>query len=130
MAPITSTLLFSLSLLTSATAIQLLTTHFSGFIYTLDLKLNADGTSGTLTQTSKNSGAGVTPAWLHLDEASRTLYAIDESWAGSGVLTQWSLDAKKPGVLKLTGSAKTPGNSVHGDLYGGKDGKGFIITSE
>ncbi|KAH7115881.1 Lactonase, 7-bladed beta-propeller-domain-containing protein [Dendryphion nanum] len=124
-----STLLWGLSVLNSVTAVQLLATHFSGQIYTLDLALKDDLSSGTLKVTSKNTGAGVTPAWLHLDQATRTLYAIDESWQGSGVLTQWSVD-KQGGKIKLQATAKTPGNSVHADLYGGKDGKGFLITSE
>lgn len=125
MAPIMSTLLWGLSVLNSVTAVQLLATHFSGFIYTLDLQLKDDLSSGSIKVTSKNSGAGVTPAWLHLE--GRTLYAIDESWQGSGVLTQWQVGK---GSIKLQATAKTPGNSVHGDLYGGKDGKSFLVTSE
>lgn len=144
MAPINTILLTGLSLLSGAVAApprpgrpakaesyKLLATHFSGQIYTLDLKLNS-ADSGALTQSSRTNGCGVTPTWLHLDEESRTLYCIDESWMGSGVLQQYSVSPKTAAStsIKLTGSASTPGNSVHGSLYGGKDGKSFLITSE
>ena len=127
MAPITSLLLTGLSLASNAVAVRLLGTHFSGQIYTYDLKLST-ATSGALSITSNTTGCGVTPTWLHLDESTRTLWCIDESWQGSGVLTQWSLP--KGGAPKLTASAATPGNSVHGSTYGGKDGKGFFVTAE
>lgn len=132
MAPIKLIALTGLSFLSNAFAVKLLATHFSGQIYTLDLTLASGGSSGTLAVSSKVKGCGVTPAWLHLDEESRTVYCIDESWQGSGVLQQYSLNPKTASntVLTLTGSAATPGNSVHGSLYGGKDGKKFIITSE
>jgi hypothetical protein len=128
MAPITSILLAGLCAVSKTSAVKLLATHFSGQIYTFDLTLSS-ATSGTLAVTSKTAGCGVTPAWLHLDQDTRTLYCFDESWQGSGVLTQWSLP-KNSSALTLTGSAKTPGNTVHGSLYGGKDGKGFVVTAE
>jgi 6-phosphogluconolactonase (cycloisomerase 2 family) len=144
MAPITTILLTGLSLLSEvlgnpvrrprpgkADAVKLIATHFSGQIYTLDLSLS-NATSGSLAVTSKTTGCGVTPTWLYLDESTRTLYCFDESWQGSGVIQQYSLNPKDASTtsLTLTGSAATPGNSVHGSLYGGKDGKSFVITSE
>ncbi|KAF2469788.1 putative isomerase YbhE, partial [Lindgomyces ingoldianus] len=124
-------LLTGLSLLSETVAVKLLASHFSGQIYTLDLSFS-NATSGALTITSKATGCGVTPTWLYLDESTRIVYCFDESWQGSGVITQYSLNSKNASVsaLSLTGSAPTPGNSVHGSLYGGPDGKSFVITSE
>jgi 6-phosphogluconolactonase (cycloisomerase 2 family) len=131
MAPIKSVLLAGLSLLSESLAVKLLATHFSGQIYTLNLSLT-NATSGTLSVTQKVDGCGVTPTWLYLDEETRTLYCFDESWQGSGVIEQYSLSPRRASAntLKLTGSAPTPGNSVHGSLYGGRDGKSFVITAE
>jgi hypothetical protein len=118
-----------LSLFTETFAVRLLASHFSGTIYTLDLNF-ASETSATLSVTSKATGCGVTPTWLYLDQSTRTVYCMDESWAGSGVLTQYSLGANTSSTFTMTGQAKTPGNSVHGSLYGGANGKSFLITSE
>jgi 6-phosphogluconolactonase (cycloisomerase 2 family) len=128
MAPIKSIIYSGLSLLLSEVlGAKLLVTHFSGPLYTLDLTLT-NATSGTLKITSQASGCGQVPTWLYLDQSTRTVYCFDESWYGSGVISQYSVDAN--GTLTLTGSAPTPGNSVHGSLYGGQDGKSFVVTSE
>ncbi|KAJ4298994.1 hypothetical protein N0V90_004238 [Kalmusia sp. IMI 367209] len=131
MASIKSVALLGMSLLSQTSAVKLLSTHFSGQIYTLDLAFQSS-TKGTLKVIGNTTGCGVTPTWLHLVEETDTVYCIDESWQGSGVLTQWSLGSKfeKTGALTLTGSAATPGNSVHGFTYGGPDGRSYIITSE
>jgi hypothetical protein len=132
MAPITSILLAGLSLFSETLAVKLISTHFSGQVYTLDLTFT-EPTKATLKVDSKVTGCGVTPTWLYLDEQTRTLYCFDESWQGSGVITQWSVpkvEGSSASTLTLSGSAKTPGNSVHGSLYGGADGKSFVITSE
>lgn len=126
MASIKSTLLAALSLASETVAVRLLASHFSGPIYTLEFS----PANATLAITSQAAGCGVTPTWLTLDEKTRTLYCFDESWQGSGVITQYSIDGKGPSALAVTGSAKTPGNSVHGSLYGGPDGRSFVITSE
>ncbi|KAF2746332.1 putative isomerase YbhE [Sporormia fimetaria CBS 119925] len=131
MAPTKAILFAGLSLLSEAAAVKLYATHFSGYIAALDLTLS-DPTTGSITLAQQVRGCGVTPAWLHLDEETRTLYCFDESWMGSGVLQSYSLGKKNASnaALTLSGSARTPGNTVHGSLYGGKDGKSFIITSE
>jgi 6-phosphogluconolactonase (cycloisomerase 2 family) len=126
MAPIKSILFAGLCFISEALAVRLLATHFSGQVYSLNLALTGPS-SGSLTVQQKTGGCGVTPTWLYLDESSKTVYCFDESWAGSGVLTTYSLGASG---LTQTASAKTPGNSVHGQLYGGKDGKSFVVTSE
>jgi hypothetical protein len=129
MAPIAS-ILAGAALLAPTLAVRLLATHFSGQIYTLDLSLQS-ATKGSLAVTSNITACGVTPTWLTLDEKTRTLYCFDESWQGSGVITQWSLPSLKSSAgPKLTGSAPTPGNSVFGSTYGGSDGRGFVATVE
>ncbi|KAF2709136.1 putative isomerase YbhE [Pleomassaria siparia CBS 279.74] len=129
MAPVKLIALAAMSLVSNILAVRLLGTHFSGQIYTYELNLS-NATAGALSISTKTTGCGVTPTWVYLDESTRTVYCVDESWQGSGVLTQWSLDEKAGSAPKLTGSAVTPGNSVHGSLYGGQDGKSFIVTSE
>ncbi|KAF2272195.1 putative isomerase YbhE [Westerdykella ornata] len=124
MAPIKTLVLAGLTTLVSeSVAVKLLATHFSGTVYTLDF----DGKSTTKI-TSQTKGCGVTPTWLHLDSSSNTAYCFDESWMGSGVLSQYTLDSQA--ALKLQASARTAGNTVHGSTYGGTDGKGFIATVE
>jgi 6-phosphogluconolactonase (cycloisomerase 2 family) len=127
MAPIKAMLLAAATLFPEALGAKLLVSHFSGSVYTLDLTLS-NATSGTLAITSKASGCGEVPTWLTLDQATNRVWCFDESWSGSGVITQYSVDAN--GVLTVTGSAPTPGNSVWGAMYGGADGKGFVATAE
>jgi 6-phosphogluconolactonase (cycloisomerase 2 family) len=131
MAPLfKSIILAGLALVSDTVAVRLLGTHFSGQIYTFDLTFS-NPTTGSIAVTSKTTGCGVTPTWLYLDQESKTVYCFDESWTGSGVLSQYKYDPSKGSqALTLSGQAKTPGNSVHGSLYGGKDGKSFVITSE
>ena len=129
MAPIKVLLLTALSLASESLAVRLLGTHFSGPIFTYDLKLTGE-TAGSLSISSNTTSGAVTPTWIVFDQDTRNFYVIDESWQGSGVLTQWSLDRKPGSAPKLVASAKTTGNSVHATLFGGKDGKGFIATTE
>lgn len=135
MASIKSVALVGLSVLSQASAVKLLSTHFSGQIYTLDLNFQSS-TRASLKVVQNITACGVTPTWLHLDDETRTVYCIDESWLnqglGSGNLSQWSVGGsfEKTGALTLTGSTDTEGNSVHGSTYGGPDGRSFIITSE
>lgn len=123
----TTVFLAGLSLASESLAAKLIASHFSGPVYTLDLTLT-NATSGTLSVASQTTGCGRIPAWLHVDKASETVYCFDESWFGSGVLAQFK--ANKDARLTLAASAPTLGNSVHGSLYGGTDGKGFVITAE
>jgi len=129
MAPLKTLILTALSLASESLAVRLLGTHFSGGIFTYELKLSSE-TAGSLSITSNTTSGAVTPTWVVLDKDTRTFFVIDESWQGSGVLTQWSLDRKPGSAPKLLVSAKTTGNSVHSSLYGGKDGKGFLVTTE
>lgn len=124
MAPIKTLMLAGLTTLVSeSVAVKLLATHFSGTVYTLDF----DGKSTTKIS-SQAKGCGTTPSWLHYDGASSTAWCFDESWSGSGVLTQYTLDSQA--TLKQQGSARTAGNTVFGAPYGGTDGKGYMATVE
>ncbi|KAH6618385.1 Lactonase, 7-bladed beta-propeller-domain-containing protein [Chaetomium sp. MPI-SDFR-AT-0129] len=105
---------------------SLIASHFSGTLYSLSLA-TADST-GTLTVTSQATGCGLTPAWIELYSDTNTLYCFDESWTGSGSSAEYSIG--NDGSLSLTGNLKTGGNTVHGKLYGGEDGKGFVATVE
>jgi 6-phosphogluconolactonase (cycloisomerase 2 family) len=119
-------LLAGLTLVPSALGATLIASHFAGGIYTLSLA--AANTSGTLSITSQGTGCGTTPGWIELYADSRKLYCFDESWTGSGYISEYGV--ANDGKLSLTGQARTTGNSVHGLLYGGADGRGFVATAE
>lgn len=123
--------LVALRLATVARADKLLASHYSGQVYSLDLSLS--GTPGTLISTSSIGLCGKMPSWLTLDSETGTLYCFDESGAGQqgisgGVVTSYVVNAD--GSLKQSGQAKTAGGDVHGWLYGGSDGRGFVATAE
>ncbi|KAK3349785.1 Lactonase, 7-bladed beta-propeller-domain-containing protein [Lasiosphaeria hispida] len=104
----------------------LVASHFAGGVYSLSL--TTTGSSGKLAITSQASGCGTTPGWIEYYSDSKTLYCFDESWNGGGTNAQYSVN--NDGRLTLAGSTKTTGNSVHGLLYGGADGKSFIATAQ
>jgi 6-phosphogluconolactonase (cycloisomerase 2 family) len=105
---------------------KLLVSHYTGKVFSLDL------TNGTLKSTSSIGGCGKMPSWLTLDSDSGTLYCFDESGAGQGVgggvVTSYSVNSD--GSLKQSGQSKTGGGDVHGWLYGGADGKGYVAMAE
>lgn len=105
---------------------NLLVSHFSGSLYSLSF--TNSNSSGQLSITSETDGCGVTPAWLQLYSDINKVYCFDESWMGSGSSAEY--DVAEDGSLALTGNLQTNGNSVHGALYGGSDGKGFVATVE
>ncbi|KAL2259747.1 hypothetical protein VTK26DRAFT_6466 [Humicola hyalothermophila] len=115
-----------LALTQSAWGATLIASHFSGGLYTLSL--TAANNSGTLSITSQTTGCGTTPAWLEVYADTRQLYCFDESWWGSGVIAEY--DVASDGRLSLTSQGRTAGNSVHGSLYGGEDGRSFVATAE
>ncbi|KAK3116437.1 hypothetical protein LTR53_003230 [Teratosphaeriaceae sp. CCFEE 6253] len=88
---------------------RLFASHYTGKIYTLSYERSSSST-GTLSNEASTAGCGKMPAWLTLDRSSRTLYCFDESY-GSGVV-------------------KTSGADVHGWLYGGPQGEGFLAMAE
>ncbi|KAK0707979.1 Lactonase, 7-bladed beta-propeller-domain-containing protein [Lasiosphaeris hirsuta] len=104
----------------------LVASHFAGGVYSLSL--TTTGSSGKLAITSQASGCGTTPAWVEYYSDSKTLYCFDESWNGGGTNAQYSVN--NDGRLTLAGSTKSSGNTVHGLLYGGPEGKSFIATAQ
>ncbi|KAK7955182.1 hypothetical protein PG988_015876 [Apiospora saccharicola] len=110
----------------TALAAKLIASHFSGPIYTLDLALT-NATSGTLKVTGQVNGCKM-PSWVTVDKASDSIFCIDESGYGGGVLAQFA--ANDQAVLTPKASAPTLGNSVFGALYGGDDDRSFVITAE
>ncbi|KAK0710323.1 Lactonase, 7-bladed beta-propeller-domain-containing protein [Lasiosphaeria miniovina] len=119
-------LLAGIGLVPSVLGATLIASHFSGPVYTLSLTVT--DSSGKLTQTSQATGCGNTPAWLELYSDTRKLYCFDENWNGAGVITEYSVASD--GRLTSSGQVKTSGNTVHGSLYGGSDGRGFIASAQ
>ena len=73
-------------------------------------------------------GCGVTPGWLEYNPLDKSVYCFDESWQGSGVITNYAVATD--GKLTQKATQKTAGRTVHGTLYGGSQGKSFIATAE
>jgi 6-phosphogluconolactonase (cycloisomerase 2 family) len=111
-----------------ALAESLLVSHFSGRVYTLELKLSPCAATGELSVTSSIDGCGLVPSWLTFDSKTSTLYCFDEDNNGTGVVTSYSV--AKSGALAVSGSAPTTGGDVHGWLYGGPDGRSFLSMAE
>ncbi|CAK7224599.1 hypothetical protein SBRCBS47491_005606 [Sporothrix bragantina] len=106
---------------------NLLVSHYNGNLYTLTLTTGSGTPS--LAVTSSVKACGQMPSWLTLDKEAKTVYCTDESGANTGsTLTQLSVGAN--GVLKVTGTDRTPGGELHSTLYGGSDGQGFIAAAE
>ncbi|KAL2264516.1 hypothetical protein VTJ83DRAFT_7026 [Remersonia thermophila] len=110
----------------SALGATLIASHFSGQIYTL--QYTGTNSSGTLAITSQTSGCGTTPGWIEYYGDTRQLYCFDESWWGNGAITEYAVG--NDGRLSITGQGRSRGNSVHGALYGGSNGRGFVATAE
>ncbi|KAL2173288.1 Lactonase, 7-bladed beta-propeller-domain-containing protein [Thermothelomyces heterothallicus CBS 202.75] len=128
MSPVTQPLAAAaLALAPGALGANLIASHFSGTVYSLSLTSSSNST-GTLSVTSETDGCGATPAWLQLYSDTGKVYCFDESWLGSGSSAEYEI--ADDGSLTLTGTLQTTGNSVHGALYGGADGKGFVATVE
>lgn len=124
MSPYPSKVLTGLALLPSALGASLLASHFSGRVYTLDF----DESSGNLSVVADYAGCGTTPGWLELYPEDASLWCFDESWTGSGPIVQY--DVADDGTLTQGLQFQTTGNTVHGLLYGGPDGKSFIASTQ
>jgi len=107
---------------------KLLASHYSGVIYTLDFTESSSSSNGSLSITSQATGCGQMPAWLEMYPKDGTVLCVDESWYGSGNIAQYSVSTD--GKLAMTGQLKSTGNSVYGTLYGGSNGKGFVVSAE
>ncbi|KAI1190255.1 Lactonase, 7-bladed beta-propeller-domain-containing protein [Nemania serpens] len=93
--------------------VNLLASHYTGKIYSLSF----NNSTSTLTVGQSFSGAGTLPAWLSLDTTGgiNTVYSVDESWYGSGVLASFTIGAN--GALTQTGNLASKGASVYGTPY-------------
>jgi len=109
-----------LSLPAHVSGANLLASHYTGKIYSLAFN------NSTLTITSSTS-AGTFPAWLGLESGAgaKTVYSVDESWYGSGVLASFTVGTN--GTLTQTGKQTSSGASVHGSPYAGSK---FLATVE
>jgi 6-phosphogluconolactonase (cycloisomerase 2 family) len=103
-----------------ASAANLWATHYSGTANWLTF----DGTSLKLTTQSKTNNQ--MPSWITYDKPGKALYLPDENYNG-GSLVSFSVGAN--GALTQTGKAATPKSAVATTLYGGSDGKGFIVNA-
>lgn len=113
-----------LTLLPSALGASLVASHFSGSVHALSF----DESSRSLSVIGDYTGCGSTPGWLELYSADKSLYCFDESWTGSGYVVRYNVASD--GRLSQSVQFRTSGNTVHGLLYGGSNGKSFIATAQ
>lgn len=111
--------------LPSALAANLLVSHFSGNVYSVSL--TTSGETGTLAIEQTLRAGGTWPSWLTLDAEAGSVIVLDESSWGSPILTQLSVSAD--GKLGDGVVAKAKGGNLHGCLYGGENGKGFLAAA-
>ncbi|KAF2792587.1 putative isomerase YbhE [Melanomma pulvis-pyrius CBS 109.77] len=105
-----------------ATAAQLYATHYSGTVN----QLTFSGTSLTLTSSTKTNNN--LPAWISYDSAGKGVYVTDETWtAQTGSLVGFSIGAS--GALTQSGKVTTPQGVVASALYGGDDGRSYIVNA-
>ena len=106
---------------------NLFVSHYNGNLYTLTLTTGSGTPS--LAVASSVKACGQMPSWLTLDKDGETVYCTDESGANTGsTLTALSVGAN--GVLKVTGTDRTPGGELHSTLFGGSDGRSFLAAAE
>lgn len=108
----------------AAQAPQLVASHFSGTIYSLNVT-----EAGEPTITGEISGVQRIPAWITWDSESRTAHVADESWFGPGTGSIASYALAEDGGLTVSGAATTDGGDLASGLYGGEDGRGFIAQA-
>jgi len=70
---------------------------------------------------------GTWPSWLILDAEAGSVIVLDESSWGSPILTQLSVSAD--GKLSPGVTARVAGGNLHGTMYGGENGKGFLAAA-
>lgn len=105
-----------------ANSANLWATHYSGTANWLTF----DGSSLKLTTQSNTNNR--MPSWITYDVANKALYLPDENYySNTGTLVSFSVGSN--GALTQTGKATTPKSAVATTLYGGSDGKGFIVNA-
>jgi len=109
---------------------RLLASHYSGFVYDLSYTLPdlASDQSPQLSIAKSSKGCGIKPSWITLDVRANTAYCLDEDSSGHNELSSYSI--AEGHVISPLAAPKAQGGSVHGALYGGKDGKGYLATVE
>ncbi|KAF2126308.1 putative isomerase YbhE [Dothidotthia symphoricarpi CBS 119687] len=105
-----------------ASAANLWATHYSGTIHSLVFS----GIDFTLNS-SLSTGNNV-PSWITYDGPGKSLYIADEMFSGAagGNLTSFAIGSN--GALTAKGKGSTPLSGVATALYGGSDGRGFIVS--
>ena len=119
----------ALGLVPTAFGADLFASHFSGTVYSLSYTAENNG-NGSLAIKSSASGCGRMPSWLTFDSPSKSLYCFDEtgSWGGGSVVASFTVDGNSK--LTSSGQAKSTGGEVHGSLYGGTNGVGFVAMAQ
>jgi outer membrane protein assembly factor BamB len=104
-------------------AAALYATHYSGTINTLNFNAN------TLTLANSSSTGNTLPSYITYDSPSRALYIADEVFYGASSGNLASFVINSDGALKANGKGPTALGVVATSLYGGEDGKGFIVNA-
>lgn len=122
----TLTLGAALAMPLGAQAAQLVVSHFSGTIYSLEF----DAEAGSLAIVDQTNEAGQRiPAWVSWDSASKTAYVSDESWFGANTGRFASYSLAEDGSLTVSGVTNTNGGDLASGLFGGEDGTSFLAQS-
>lgn len=106
----------------AASAANLWATHYSGTLNYLTFNDN----SLSLAQSTKTGNN--LPSWITYDGTTKALYIPDESYESSGG-NLVSFAVGNNGALTASGKGLTPQSAVATALYGGQDGKGFIVNA-
>lgn len=115
--------LFS-SAASAACAANLLATHYLGTINYLTFSGD-----DSLTLTSSSSTGNTLSSWVTYDSATKALYIPDEVFTGASSGNLVSFTVGNNGSLTATGKGSAPLGGVATALYGGADGKSFIVTA-
>ena len=122
----TLTLGAALAMPLGAQTAQLVVSHFSGTIYSLEF----DAEAGSLAIVDQTNEAGQRiPAWVSWDSASKTAYVSDESWFGANTGRFASYSLAEDGSLTVSGVTNTNGGDLASGLFGGEDGTSFLAQS-
>ena len=106
-----------------ASAANLLATHYLGTVH----HLTFNGQSLSLNR-SVSTGNKL-PSWITYDGVGKTAYIPDEVFYGATGGNLVSFAVGTDGSLTATGKGSTPLGAVATALYGGADGKGFIVNA-
>ncbi|KAK5112738.1 hypothetical protein LTR62_003836 [Meristemomyces frigidus] len=114
-----------LTLVGAATCEQLLASHFSGQVYTLNL--TSAGSKYNLSVSSVITACGGLPSWLTYDAVGKAVYCSDETMSGTGSISSFSAGTND--VLTVIGKANAPIGGVANTLFGGSNGRGYVAIA-